>query len=178
MANESNAPTAGLAMFFRRFSKPNSNDNAPPSKPAVTTIANGTEFDGNLTTSGEVHVNGILLGTISAQVCIVETNGAVEGEISADEIIVRGRVAGPLRAYHVHLQSGAQVEGDVISDTIAVDSGASLNGSVRRNEDPFAQEAVVEPSRPGGERPSFLGSPLWISSEADAFRPLTAVRPR
>ncbi len=165
-------------MFFKRASKSELNDNAASPKPAITSIASGTECNGNLATDGEVHVDGTVNGHINAHVCLVSANGVVAGEISADEIIVCGRITGPLRAYHVHLQSGARIDGDVISDTIAVDSGAILNGSVHRSEDPFESGAVAAPVKLERDRSSFLDSPLWIGSDADSQRPLTAIRPK
>lgn len=165
-------------MFFRRSTKPHLNDNAPPPELAVTSIAADSEFDGSLTASGEVRIDGCLRGSVNAKVCVVEANGTVEGEISGDEIIVRGRVTGPLRAYHVHLQSGSQVDGDVTSTTITVDGGACLNGSVRRNDDPFAQQPGPVTYGAERNRSSFLDSPLWTGAETNTQRPLTVIRPR
>jgi hypothetical protein len=76
------------------------------------------------------------------------------------------------------LQSGAQVDGDVVSSTIAVDSGAVLNGSVHRVEDPFAGQSSELNILPVKERSSFRDSPLWIGSDSDAQRPLTVIRPK
>ena len=43
---------------------------------------------------------------------------------------MRGTVKGPIHARHIHLESGAEVEGDITTTTIAIDTGARLTGAV------------------------------------------------
>lgn len=157
-------------MFFRK-QKPAGNDNLPvPASP--TYIGADTRIEGSVITEGGVRVAGTVHGLVSAQVCIVEPGGSVEGEIDGDEIIVGGRVTGPLQARHVHLQDGASVAGDITSETIAVDSGARLSGAVwqRNAEAPKAQSLTHEPV--------FASSSLWDNPrDGDEYRPLRAIRP-
>src|SRR5438046_2136150 len=130
---------SGSSMLFRRR-KPPSNDNAPHPKAIApaSTIAADTVFEGKITTDGEIRVEGTFRGSIQSEHCTVGPNGLVEGDIEADGITVLGRIVGPLKAYHVHLKSGAHVEGSIVSQTIVIDSGAYLVGKVERSEDPFA----------------------------------------
>ena len=58
----------------------------------------------------------------------------------ADEVIIRGKVSGPIRGIHVELQAGAHVEGDVVNTTIAIENGAHIHGSVWHSEDPLTGE--------------------------------------
>lgn len=156
-------------MFFRK-TRLNSNDNAPVDT-TPTYVARHTTFEGNLSSDGEIHVDGLVRGSLRARICIIDTNGTVEGETEADQVIVRGRAIGPLRGQHVHLQEGAHVEGDITSETIAVDNGAHLQGAVWRSGD--------APSAPARREPAVLfNSPLWAKFDDDGLRPLKAVRPR
>ena len=57
--------------------------------------------------------------------------------MSADDIVVHGRVVGRVRGLKVRLTATARVEGDIIHKTIAIESGAHFEGSVTRQDDPL-----------------------------------------
>jgi cytoskeletal protein CcmA (bactofilin family) len=46
-----------------------------------------------------------------------------------------------VRGLKVRLTSTAQVEGDIIHKTIAIESGAHFEGSVQRQEDPLSSSS-------------------------------------
>ena len=163
-------------MFFRK-SKLTSNDNVPaPASPSY--VGRNTVFDGTITSDGEVHIDGLVRGTVMAKICIIDSNGTVEGLVEAEEIEVRGRVVGPLRGHHVHLQEGAHVEGDIVSETIAVDNGAHLQGAVWQSSDPLGKTSAPDASHSRRDPSNLLTNPLWNRIEDDGFRPLKAIRPR
>lgn len=161
-------------MFFRK-QKAVGNDNEP-ALPALTQIGADTSIDGNIETSGDLHVEGTVRGILRAGSCVIAAGGSVEGEILAVEVIVQGRMSGPIKATHVHLLDGAIVEGDIASETIAIDTGARLSGSVwqtgRREVPP-----LVSQERSAGAPPLF-GDTAWDARQEEAYRPLKAVRPR
>ena len=71
----------------------------------------------------------------------VGESATVKGEVIADDVVVNGRVVGCVRGLKVRLTSTARVEGDVIHKTIAIESGAHFEGSVKRNDDPLNNAA-------------------------------------
>jgi len=159
-------------MFFRKR-KPVGNDNAPgPQEPTI--VGPDAVFDGTFTSDGDVHVLGTMRGAVSARLCVVEAQGTMEGQISAEEILVIGRVVGPLRGRHVHLQAGSSVEGDIASETIAIDHGAKLSGAVWQNKNDTSAVQVLshEPAH------RLFTENLWEpKDDDDGVRPLKAVRP-
>jgi cytoskeletal protein CcmA (bactofilin family) len=109
-------------------------------------------------------------------------NGFVQGELIAEEIFIRGRVIGPIRGLHVNLYAGAQVEGDIINETISIENGANIYGMISRAENPLA-DAQVQQSPPADEK-ARLTQNLAISQDnyfsdrtEDNFRPIKVVRP-
>ncbi|MEO0360968.1 MAG: polymer-forming cytoskeletal protein, partial [Pseudomonadota bacterium] len=64
----------------------------------------------------------------------------------ADDIVVHGHVRGKVRGLKVRLTSSAQVEGDIIHKTIAIESGAHFEGSVQRSDDPLKGGGSKPPS--------------------------------
>lgn len=161
-------------MFFRKQKAVGSNNRAAQQP---THIGPDSTVDGNLLSEGDVRIEGTVRGAVRARCCIIAESGVVEGEVNADEVIVHGRVTGPLIARHVHLQPGARVEGDVTSETIAIETGARLSGAVWQGEPrdaagPRPLEQVYD------EPPALFSNAMWNDRQDDEFRPLKAVRPR
>ena len=113
------------------------NSSAPKPKASPSVLSSDLTIKGNLTTSGDIQIEGILEGDIRANLLTVGESATVRGEVIADDVVVNGRVIGCVRGLKVRLTSTARVEGDVIHKTIAIESGAHFEGSVKRNDDPL-----------------------------------------
>ncbi|GAB4266415.1 MAG: polymer-forming cytoskeletal protein [Pararhodobacter sp.] len=111
---------------------------APKSKPAASVLSADLQVTGNIRTSGDVVIEGVVDGDIRAHLLTVGESATIRGEIVADDIVINGRVIGRVRGLKVRLTSTARVEGDIIHKTIAIESGAHFEGSVQRQEDPLA----------------------------------------
>ncbi len=109
----------------------------------------------------------LLRGSLRAQRLTVGLDGVIEGDVAADEVTVRGTVKGPIHARHIHLESGAEVEGDITTSTIAIDTGARLTGAVWQGG-----------HQPQAERYTPVSAGSWESGVENASRSLLAVRPR
>ncbi len=128
-------------MFFKKspakHPKANPGRNRQRSGPSLLSM--DLVIDGSVSTSGELQVDGTINGTLRARAVVVDANGVVYGDISAEEVIVRGRVIGPIRALHIHIYAGAHIEGDVINQTLSIENGAHVDGKIRRVEDPLSE---------------------------------------
>ena len=113
------------------------NSSAPKPKAAPSVLSSDLTIKGNLKTTGDIQIEGVLEGDIKAHLLTVGESATVKGEVIADDVIVNGRVIGCVRGLKVRLTSTARVEGDVIHKTIAIESGAHFEGSVKRNDDPL-----------------------------------------
>jgi cytoskeletal protein CcmA (bactofilin family) len=116
-------------------------------------IAHDLVVTGNISTHGELHINGTVTGHVAAQVCVIDVNGRVDGEIRANAIFVQGTVNGPLFASHVHVYPGGRVRGDIAHETITIENGADVLGQFKRHtaETPQAaprSAAFIAPSAP------------------------------
>jgi cytoskeletal protein CcmA (bactofilin family) len=110
----------------------------PKPKPAASVLSSDLKITGNVKTSGDIQVEGVVDGDIRAHMLTVGESATIKGEIVADDIVINGRVVGRVRGLKVRLTSTARVEGDIIHKTIAIESGAHFEGSVQRQEDPLA----------------------------------------
>ncbi|MBC7142365.1 MAG: polymer-forming cytoskeletal protein [Rhodobacteraceae bacterium] len=122
---------------------------APKAKPPASVLSSDLTITGNVKTSGDIQVEGVVEGDIRAHLLTVGESATIKGEIVADDIVVNGRVIGRVRGLKVRLTSTARVEGDIIHKTIAIESGAHFEGSVQRQEDPLstgAPKPAIAPS--------------------------------
>lgn len=113
----------------------------PRPKAAASLLSSDLTITGNVKTSGDIQVEGIVEGDIRAHLLTVGESATIKGEIVADDVVVNGRVIGRVRGLKVRLTSTARVEGDIIHKTIAIESGAHFEGSVQRQDDPLATGA-------------------------------------
>jgi cytoskeletal protein CcmA (bactofilin family) len=97
---------------------------------------------GDLAGDGELQVDGKVNGNIRCARLIVGKDGAISGSVTADEVIVRGRVKGVIRAQRVMLLDSARVESDIFHKTLTVEEGACFDGEVRFRADPM--NAAIE----------------------------------
>jgi cytoskeletal protein CcmA (bactofilin family) len=118
---------------------PKTPDYPPPSKPkaAPSVLSSDLTIKGNIRTTGDVQIEGIVEGDIRAHLLTIGEGATVKGEVVADDVVINGRIVGRVRGLKVRLTSTARVEGDIIHKTIAIESGAHFEGSVQRRDDPM-----------------------------------------
>jgi len=138
-------------MIFNPFRKKNKQSGkpsrAPRGKLGPSIITSDVVIDGNLVSNGELQIDGEVNGHVNARAAVIDINGIVHGEVVAEDVIVRGRIIGPIRAVHVHILNGAHVQGDVLNETISIENGAFIDGKVHRVENPL-NESYSEPEVP------------------------------
>jgi cytoskeletal protein CcmA (bactofilin family) len=121
---------------------------APKPKPAPSILSSDLVVKGNMKTTGDIQIEGMIDGDIRAHLLTVGEGATVKGEIVADDVVVNGRVIGRVRGLKVRLTSTARVEGDIIHKTIAIESGAHFEGSVQRQDDPLNTKAAKPAPKP------------------------------
>lgn len=110
----------------------------PKAKPPASVLSSDLTITGNLKTSGDIQVEGVIEGDIRAHLLTVGEGATIKGEVVADDVVINGRIIGRVRGLKVRLTSTARVEGDIIHKTIAIESGAHFEGSVQRQDDPLS----------------------------------------
>lgn len=121
-----------------------SKSKAPTDRPvprvasAPSLISQGLSVTGDLTSEGEIQVDGEVTGDIDCQQLVIGEAAHVRGEIIADTVTIRGEVNGRVRGSEVTLAKSARVVGDVLHRSLAMEAGAHLEGQVRRVDDPRA----------------------------------------
>ena len=119
----------------------------PKAKPSPSLLSSDLNIKGNVTSSGDIQIEGTIEGDVRAHLLTVGESATIRGEVIADDVVVNGRVIGRVRGLKVRLTSSARVEGDIVHKTIAIESGAHFEGSVQREEDPLGEAGEKRASR-------------------------------
>ena len=76
---------------------------APARSSNLSTLSAGVNYEGNISGSGELQVDGKLKGDIRVARVVIGENGSVEGNVAADLVEIRGRVSGTVAGKSVKL---------------------------------------------------------------------------
>lgn len=96
-------------------------------------ISQGIRIKGEVTGSEDLYVDGLVDGKLSLAngSLTIGPNGTVKADVTAREVIVRGRIDGKVTGRDkVQLMGTAQVTGEVQTDRLAIEEGALLRGKV------------------------------------------------
>lgn len=111
-----------------------------------TTIAAGLRVRGDISSEGDIWIDGEIEGNVTTNAqAVIGENGVVIGNISGHTVIVHGAVEGNIAADgSLSYEDTAQVRGESRTPSLQVSNGASLSGEVimpleDEEEDPHEQ---------------------------------------
>jgi cytoskeletal protein CcmA (bactofilin family) len=111
-----------------------SSSNTSSSSNAAACIGRGIRIKGEVTGTEDLFVDGQVEGrlNLTTNSCLtVGPNGDVKADLTAREIIVRGKVEGKVTARDkLLIGSTGQINGEVQTDRLAIEDGALLRGKV------------------------------------------------
>jgi len=110
---------------------------------SISTISEDLTITGSVTSQSELHLNGQVQGDVHCVALVLGENAQLEGNVVAEDVMVRGRLIGSVRALKVMLQSAAHVEGDLVHKSLAVEHGTHFEGESRPSENPLASNPEV-----------------------------------
>ena len=97
------------------------------------TISKDTSIEGNVQTSGNLRVEGKILGNIRAKSKVVLGSSAkVEGKIFAQNADIEGTVKGTVQVEGLlTLKSNANIKGDIHTGKLVMEAGAQFDGKCK-----------------------------------------------
>ena len=114
-------------------------------------ISEGSEFKGNIKTSGEIQIDGVLNGNVRAKQVVVGITGNVRGNVTANFLRICGKIEGEIRAETLEIVSSASVKGNVFKKTISIESGSKVIGNINELESTTAKIFRLQRKSPGKE---------------------------
>lgn len=116
-------------------------------------IVAGTHIKGEIETNGDIRIDGTVLGTLKCKGKIVlGSTGKIEGEISCKNAEIQGIIKAHIQVDELlSLKNTAQVEGDILTNKIAIEPGAKISGSINMDKKVNPAPNPVKPAVPNAE---------------------------
>jgi cytoskeletal protein CcmA (bactofilin family) len=109
-----------------------------------TIIGEETQFTGDIISSGEVQIDGEVIGDIHAVLLKIHSDASVKGNIVAEQIEHHGKITGSVQTSHIYMAKGSHIEGDVLHQNITIEAGAFINGACQHIVPEEEAEAEAE----------------------------------
>ncbi|WP_298550574.1 polymer-forming cytoskeletal protein [uncultured Algibacter sp.] len=92
-------------------------------------IAQGTKMVGDVTSQGDLRIDGIIEGNIKTSgKVVVGKSGLIKGTLNGTDAYFEGKFSGKLAlSGTLTLKASAHIEGEVVAGKLAVEPGATFN---------------------------------------------------
>lgn len=96
----------------------------------INLIGTGTIIEGNITSSGDIRIDGSLIGNLTTKgKLIVGDTGKVSGEVNCKNFEVEGSVDGKVFVSELlSLRAKSKILGDITTSKLAIEPGAVFTG--------------------------------------------------
>lgn len=125
-----------MAIFGKDEAPARGTGRAGAQETTLSIISAGTTVTGDMECGGVLKVEGQIDGSVRrARQVMLAKDGAIRGDVTAQEIVVGGVIDGNVVAgERLELQPTAVVNGDIATKSIVVMEGARINGAVKMTE--------------------------------------------
>lgn len=118
--------------------------------PVKNILTSEVEIKGNLKFTGELLFEGKLDGEIQTDgVLALGDSAIITGNISAQSVVVRGKVTGNISAKEkIEIKAKAEIFGDIRATKLIVEEGVTYVGKTEVNPNKVAPAAPARPAEP------------------------------
>jgi cytoskeletal protein CcmA (bactofilin family) len=100
-------------------------------------LDNGTSFEGKVSLTGRVRLDGELRGEVHADELVIGESGRVEAKLSVRSLTIHGSVTGEITAKErVEVGATGTIDGSVHTPRLEVAEGARIDGEIEMGESP------------------------------------------
>ncbi|WP_290711837.1 polymer-forming cytoskeletal protein [Flavihumibacter sp. CACIAM 22H1] len=98
---------------------------------STSLIGNGTTLKGDITSNGDLRIDGKLIGNIhSTAKVVIGANGVVEGDINGVTADIMGKVTGTIKVKELlQLKASGTVNGNIHAGKLQIEPAATFNGA-------------------------------------------------
>jgi cytoskeletal protein CcmA (bactofilin family) len=121
--------------------------NSPTNATGASIIAAGTTLTGDISSNGDIRIDGTLNGNINCTAkVVIGANGVVEGDISGQQADIMGKIKGTIKVKELlQLRGGSNVNGNLYATKLQIEPTANFNGQCH-----MSSEAEVHSSNSNG----------------------------
>jgi cytoskeletal protein CcmA (bactofilin family) len=116
--------------MFNQKTKSDISSDAPVQPSGASIIAAGTTLKGDISSSGDIRIDGTLHGNIqSTAKVVIGANGVVEGDISGQQADIMGKINGTIKVKELlQLKGGSTITGNIHAAKLQIETNANFNG--------------------------------------------------
>lgn len=122
--------------------------------PSINTIGKGTSIKGDVRSGGDFRIDGELNGSISSDgKIVIGATGNVEGEIICQNADISGTVKANIQVKELlSLKSSCSVNGDIVTNKLAIEPGARFSGTCSMDNKEKSKEHTVSTNEQAKQR--------------------------
>ncbi len=138
--------------MFKRNTLPTPSTTVQTAERITSVLAAGVIWQGSITGSGGVRIEGTFEGQIALKGMLVvgETGKVTCENLRTSSVIVAGAIKGNITAQKVEIRATGRVWGNIVTTAFATEEGAFLRGQIRMEE---ALDLGLEPPEQQGMEP-------------------------
>src|SRR5258708_17640690 len=121
-----------------------------PVSASASLIGAGTTMKGDITSNGDLRIDGMLVGNIhcSAKV-VIGANGVVQGDINGQQADIMGKVTGTIKVKDLlQLKGGSLLTGCIQAAKLQIEPTANFNGECHMTPAAASTAATGKSSAP------------------------------
>jgi len=105
--------------------------NIEQESPSINLLGAGTIIKGDIKSNGDIRIDGTLVGSVHSKgKVVIGTTGNVEGEVNCQNADISGTIKATINvAELLSLKATAKLDGEVITNKLAIEPGAVFCGS-------------------------------------------------
>lgn len=98
----------------------------------VSVISEQCQFQGTLDLQGSLRIDGALEGNVdNAKYVTISKSGTVKGDITAQGVVIIGKMTGDIVADSVEILADAKITGNIRSKSILIEGGAKVSATIQ-----------------------------------------------
>ena len=94
---------------------------------------------GDLESDGDILIKGKVIGNIKCKLLIVDVDALIDGGVECEEIVIRGKPKGTIRANTVKLEKTATADSEIEHHIFSAEEGARIKGALKYFEEPISR---------------------------------------
>ena len=110
--------------------------NGEPENVAVNLISQGTEIKGDIISTGDIRIDGALIGTLNTKgKVVVGPTGKITGEIICKSSEISGYIEGKICVTQIlNLKASSKIMGDIETIKLSIEPGAIFTGKCKMTD--------------------------------------------
>ena len=98
-------------------------------------VSETCHVEGDLSTTGNLTIAGIIDGNIVSQRLVILDTGTINGNIESAKVEVEGQINGNIQGNNIYLGRNALIKGDIyFFETLRTEEGADVDGYIKKSK--------------------------------------------